>query len=101
LGDDRLVETVLSNWRTAPVSDRLRAMLGFLEKLTLQPASVTAADVAVLRASGLSEAAIEDAIHVCVVFNLVDRIADALGFDVPGPAAFAKAATTLLRRGYA
>jgi uncharacterized peroxidase-related enzyme len=83
------------------VNDRLRAMLGFLEKLTLEPAMVTPADAAALRASGLSDRAIEDAIHVCAVFNLVDRMADALGFEVPGPDAFAEAATRLLRRGYA
>jgi uncharacterized peroxidase-related enzyme len=95
------VEAVLRDWHTAPVNDQLRAMLGFLEKLTLEPATVTAADGAALRASGLSDRAIEDAIHVCAVFNLVDRMADALGFAVPGPDAFAKAATRLLRRGYA
>ena len=35
-------------------------MLGFLEKLTLEPAAVTAGDVVPLRAQGLSDAAIEE-----------------------------------------
>jgi hypothetical protein len=45
--------------------------------------------------------AIEDAIHVCAVFNIYDRVADALGFEVPEPAAFDRSAISLLRRGYA
>jgi len=75
-------------------------MLGFLAKLTLEPAAVTAGDVAPLRAQGLSDAAIEDAIHVAVLFNMYDRMADTLGFDVPGPKSFAHGAKALLTRGY-
>lgn len=78
----------------------MRAMLGFLEKLTLEPDAVTAADVDELRAAGLGDAAIEDAIHVCALFNIYDRLADTLGFEVPGPEAFAKGADRLVTRGY-
>lgn len=79
---------------------RLRAALGFLEKLTLDPASVTAADVAPLRAAGLSDEAIEDAIHVTVLFNIYDRMADTLEFDIPPREGFAQGARRLLARGY-
>lgn len=75
-------------------------MLGFLEKLTLAPDGVSGNDIAVLRIAGLSDAAIEDAIHVTALFNIYDRLADALGFDNPGPEGFARSATTLLQRGY-
>ena len=95
------MEQVLDDWRTAPTTERLRAMLGFLEKLTLQPAAVTAADVMPLRAQGLTDRAIEDAIHVAAMFNIYDRMADTLGFEVPGPESFAYSARMLLRRGYA
>jgi hypothetical protein len=30
---------------------------------------------------GISEEAISDAIHVCVLFNVVDRVADGLGIE--------------------
>lgn len=92
---------MLDDWRTAPIDERLRAMLGFLEKLTLEPAAVTAADVAPLRALGLTDSVVEDAIHVAVLFNMYDRMADTLDFDVPGPASFAYGAKSLLGRGYA
>lgn len=75
-------------------------MLGFLEKLTLQPAAVTRADVVPLRAAGLSDEAIEDAIQVTALFNIYDRLADTLEFDIPEPDVFASGAKSLLRRGY-
>lgn len=76
-------------------------MLAFLEKLTLEPEQVTADDVAPLRSAGLSDEAIEDAIHVAALFNIYDRMADTLDFDIPEPAGFAQGATFLLKRGYA
>jgi uncharacterized peroxidase-related enzyme len=91
---------VLDNWRTAPISEPLRATLGFLEKLTLDPLAVTTADVEPLRAIGLADEAIEDAVHVCALFNMYDRVADALGFAVPDPQAFEQTAARLLQRGY-
>ena len=75
-------------------------MLGFLEKLTLNPQDVTGADLAPVRSAGVSDEAIEDAIHVCAVFNIIDRMADSLGFDVPGRDVFGQIAVRLLRRGY-
>lgn len=75
-------------------------MLGFLEQLTLRPATVTPADVVPLKRLGLSDEAIEDAMHVAVLFNMYDRMADTLGFEVPGPESFAYGAKMLLTRGY-
>jgi alkylhydroperoxidase family enzyme len=95
-----VVEAVLADWRTAPVDPKLRAALGFLEKLTLSPADVGPADVAPLRAAGTSDAAIEDAIHACVLFNIYDRMADSLKFDLPGQAGYAASGRSLMKRGY-
>jgi uncharacterized peroxidase-related enzyme len=95
-----MVQAVLSNWRTAPVREPLRAMLGFLEQLTLAPETVTAEHISPLRAAGLSDAAIADAIHVCAMFNLFDRLADALRFEVPTARELGRVAGVLLRIGY-
>jgi alkylhydroperoxidase family enzyme len=95
------VQAALDDWRSAPVSPQLRATLGFLEKLTLKPESVTAADIGPMRAEGLSDAAIEDAIHVCTLFNIYDRLADSFQFDIPDARGFDISATMLLKRGYA
>src|SRR6185369_4083939 len=99
--NDKLVTAVLDDWRTAPIDAKLRATLGFLEKLTLHPEAVTADDLAPLRREGVSDAAIEEAIHVCVLFNIYDRLADSLKFDIPDQAGFDASGRHLLSRGYA
>ena len=76
-------QAVESDWRTAPVSPRIRATLGFLEKLTLRPDEITRDDVDAVRAAGVSDDALVDAIHVCALFSMIVRLADSLGWDVP------------------
>jgi alkylhydroperoxidase family enzyme len=90
----------LDDWHTAPIEEKLRATLGFLEKLTLAPGDIMPEDVETLRVASLSDQAIEDAIYVCVYFNIIDRIADSLGFDVPSAEYFAVRAGNFLREGY-
>jgi len=48
----------------------------------------------------VSVSAIEDAIHVAVVFSIIDRIADSLGFEIPSSSGFVRFADVLLKRGY-
>lgn len=90
----------MDDWRNAPIDQKLRATLNLIEKLTLTPAEIKPEDMAALRAEGISDAAIEDAIHVTVAFNIIDRIADALGFEIPTSEGFANMADVLLKRGY-
>ena len=91
---------MLDDWRTAPVDEPLRATLGLLERVTLEPESVRREHVDEVRSAGASDEAIDDALHVCALFNVIDRIADSLGFANPGPAYFAGAAPGFLERGY-
>jgi len=91
---------VLRDFRSAPVDARLQAMLGFLEKMTLDPEALSGADAAALREAGLSDTAITDAIGVAFAFNLIDRLADSFDFDVPTADQFAAGAPSMLRRGY-
>lgn len=91
---------VLTDWRTAAVGGRMRATLGLLEKLTLAPDEVACEDLVELRAAGLSDRAILDAAYVCVGFNIITRIANALGFKVPPDEVFARASRYLTVFGY-
>ncbi len=97
---DEITRAVLDDWRTAPIDKKLRAALNLIEKLTLRPDRIESADIDALRADGLSDEAIEDAIQVTVLFNIMDRIADSLGFEIPTAKGFARAADVLLKRGY-
>jgi alkylhydroperoxidase family enzyme len=93
------MRAVLDDWHTAPIDEKVRAMLGYLEKMTLHPDDLGPDDVALLYAAGLTQQAINEAMHVCFLFNVIDRIADALNFHVP--ASFtSKSARMLLKRGY-
>jgi uncharacterized peroxidase-related enzyme len=99
LGAD-VVDAVMQDWRTAPVTPVLRAALAFLEQLTLRPGELSAAHVRQLREAGASESSIETLVHVVVNFSIINRVADALGFDVPATATFARLGDVLLKLGY-
>ena len=78
----------------------MRATLSLLEKLTLAPGEVSGEDLVELRAAGLSDRAILDAAYVCVGFNIITRIANALGFKVPPDEVFSRASRYLTVFGY-
>lgn len=78
-----VVTAVLDDWRTAPVDERLRAMLAYIEKLTLAPDSLSKDDIQTLNASGVSDEAIFEASYVCFLFNIIDRLADSFDFELP------------------
>lgn len=100
LRDSDLIKATLSNWRSAPGNEPRRAMLGFLEKLTLHPSAVGDNDIQQLRNAGLTDLAIEEAIRVCFAFTIMNRLADALDFEIPSDASTQKAARILFRAGY-
>jgi alkylhydroperoxidase family enzyme len=76
------VQAVIDDWRTAPVSDKVRSVLGFLEKLTLTPETVGPADMEPMRQVGVTDQEIEDAIAICFLFNVITRLADAFDFEI-------------------
>jgi uncharacterized peroxidase-related enzyme len=94
------VRAVLADYRTAPIPEKLRAMLGFLEALTLRPADVGPDDVKPLRAAGLTDDEIADAVEVCALFNVINRVAESLGFEPADEKGYAAGARMLITRGY-
>ncbi|MCB9766203.1 MAG: hypothetical protein H6739_40885 [Alphaproteobacteria bacterium] len=69
--------------------------------LTLRPREVGPEHIQPMRDAGLSDADIRTVIEVCALFNTVNRLADAMDFELlddDGRAAVSKA---LLRFGYA
>ncbi|MGD0526050.1 MAG: hypothetical protein ABSE49_12945 [Polyangiaceae bacterium] len=96
------MNAVLDDYLTAPIDEKLRAMLGLLKKMTLEPDELGAADVRPVLALGVSRQAVEDAMHVAFLFNIYDRLADSMGWDVPaeGSAFWQSSAKVLLSRGY-
>ena len=99
LGEE-LTQAVFDDWRTAPVPEGLRAALGLIHKLTIQPDEVVAEDVNAVRRAGVSDSQIEEAIHICGAFNMIVRIADTLGFEVPDTSPGSGYGEAALQRSY-
>ena len=98
--DSQIVEAVLEDWTTAPLDERLRAMLGYLNKMTLTPDAVGKEDIDALRDNGLSDAEIAEAVNVGFTFNVIDRLADAFNFEVPDKDIAANTGKLLHKVGY-
>lgn len=94
------MEAALDDWRTAPVDERVRAGLGLLERVTLSPETVTSDDIAPLRKAGLDDESIADALYVAFTFNVLDRVADALGWVPPQSERLQMMASMLAEGGY-
>jgi alkylhydroperoxidase family enzyme len=99
LGEPK-VDAVLADLDSAPIEEPLRATLRFLRKVTEDHAAVTAADVGVLLAAGVTRSQIEDALAVGFAFNVITRLADTFEFGIPPASGFAASAKMLLTRGY-
>jgi alkylhydroperoxidase family enzyme len=69
---------VLDDYEAAPIDDRLRETLRFLETMTLRPAEL---DPSRALAAGVSREALRDAAYVCAAFNLITRFADTIGAE--------------------
>jgi len=93
-------EAVVADWRTAPLGPELAATLVFLEKQTLRPDELAPSDAEAVRAAGVSDQALRDAATVCALFNMIVRLADSLGWDVPSPERLQQRAPAMLEGGY-
>jgi alkylhydroperoxidase family enzyme len=97
---EAIVAAVLADRTTAPVSDKMRAVLALLEKLAVTPADVSPEDIESVRSAGVTDKAVEEAIYVCFLFSVMDRLADAFGFDIHSPEEFSRGGRVLYSKGY-
>jgi hypothetical protein len=68
--------------------------------LTLRPDELSEADAEAAYAAGVSREALRHAATVCALFNMITRLADSLGWDVPAPERLAGRAPAMLEGGY-
>ena len=98
-GDDAKVAATLADLDSAPIDEPLRATLRMLGKLT-RAHTVDADDIREVLAAGASRQQIEDALAVCLAFDITARLANAFDFAIAPPAAMDAGARHLLKRGY-
>jgi len=82
--DGERVQAVARDWRALELPERTRRILAFVEKLTRRPRDVGEGDVCSLRAAGLGDREILDAVLIASYFNFVNRVALGLGV-APSP----------------
>jgi len=73
------VPEIVSDYTSASISPKERALLDFAVKLTREPWASAEANVAALRAAAWSDSAILDLTQIVVYFNFVNRLAHGLG----------------------
>ena len=71
----------MHDYRRADLSPRARALCDFAVKLTHLAAEVDERDIDGLRANGLGDTTISDAIQVVSYFNYITRVADGVGIE--------------------
>ncbi len=90
----------LGAWDDERLGPRLVAACRFVEKLTKEPDSLGADDLARVRAAGVEDEALVDAVYVACFFNVINRIANALEFTHASDASRLRGAKVLRRLGY-
>jgi hypothetical protein len=70
--------------------------------MTLDHTNLGSEDVRTAMRAGVSKQAIQDALEVAFLFNIYDRLADAMGWNVPAVDSgyYQTAARRLLKHGY-
>ena len=93
---------MLDDYETAPIDEKLRATLTLLKKMTLAHVALGPDDVRSVVRAGVSKNAIREALEVAFLFNVYDRLADAMAWEVPERKSgyYQLAAKRLLKRGY-
>lgn len=77
--DEKLVEALRADYRTAPVSEQDRVMLDYVAQLTRDATRIGPDDHARLRAAGFDDRARLQITLIASWFNYINRVADALG----------------------
>ncbi len=78
VGED-VLKALLEDLPSAPVSDELKVLLGYLEKLNTLPSRITQADIDAVLAAGFSEEALFEAVQIAGMFNMMNRIVEGTG----------------------
>jgi uncharacterized peroxidase-related enzyme len=98
--EERLLESMIEDLESAPVSDSLRPVLRCAAKLTRAPSRMTRGDTAAMLAAGWPEQALYDTVAICALYNFMNRLVEGLGIRAEGDY-FAAAGRQLHDSGYA
>jgi uncharacterized peroxidase-related enzyme len=100
-GDRALIQSILDDLDSAPISAKDRALYQFIRKMVHDSTSITQEDADTARAAGWSDEPLYDAITVCSLFQFYNNWIDATGVaDMPA-FAYEMSGRRLATQGYA
>jgi uncharacterized peroxidase-related enzyme len=82
-GDYALVDAVKRNPQTAPISDKLKALLTIADRVRQGGKLVTGADVDLARGEGATDREIHDTVLIAAAFCMFNRYVDGLATWTP------------------
>jgi uncharacterized peroxidase-related enzyme len=101
LGESESAAAVKADPESAPVSEKLRALLAIAAKVQENGRQVTERDVARARAEGATDREIHDTVLIAALFCLYNRYVDGMGAVTPtDPDFYRGLAERIVHRGY-
>lgn len=82
-GDKKLVKQVQEDFRSAPVSDKMKALLNIAAHVQEGGLHVTDQDIAAARSEGATDQEIHDTVLIAAAFCMYNRYVDGLGTFAP------------------
>jgi len=79
--DGALIDALIADVDSAPVDDRLRPVLAYVAKLNTLPSKLVQRDAQAVYDAGWSETALYEAVQVCALFNMMNRIIEGTGLN--------------------
>jgi alkylhydroperoxidase family enzyme len=96
-----VVDQVLGDVRSAPLSPKMKALLVIADKVRRDGRLVKAEDVEQARAHGADDKAIHDTVLIAAAFCMFNRYVDGLGTWAPeDPAHYQESGIRLAQQGY-
>jgi uncharacterized peroxidase-related enzyme len=97
--DEGLLDALVNDLESAPVDDKIKAILRYVQKLTTTPSRMVQSDADAVFAAGWDENCFHYAVMICALFNMMNRIMD--GYGVTNTAEFRiERGKLLAERGY-
>jgi uncharacterized peroxidase-related enzyme len=102
LGDEALVAHVVRDPETAPVSDKMKALLALAGRVQESGKAVRHDDVARARNAGATDTEIHDTVLIAAAFSMYNRYVDGLGAWTPDDSeGYRQRARLVTEHGYA
>lgn len=100
-GGMAVVQAVCTDYKTAPITDKLKKLLAIAEQVQVGGKAVTSEAVAAAREAGATDIEIHDAVLISAAFCMYNRYVDGLEATTPtDPKMYEAAAEQVVKHGY-